>query len=277
VHWRREPAPFSVPQGISSELVAWQEGFVQFSDEGGDTAVWSSADGLRWTRVGSDAIFGGTARVTSAAAFQGSVVAIGSFAGPLQPACLRNREAGLNDLRTFHPAAFLWSPVRSASAHPPTDDLSDPRALTPVPSDGISADGPGAYVNLCGVDPALGLHRAYSLSFVDPAGSSYPGEILSIITQSPQAASAGFRFVDRLFGLGLGTVQHKRELSPRVRIGEETRVFQLRLRFWEPPNNPFTQFAVAWRRARMIGVVEAGTRQEAIMLAERQLALLEHR
>jgi hypothetical protein len=286
VHWRRGPAPFSEPQGSSGGLVAWQGGFVDLTSEANETVVWASADGLTWTRVGSDGLFGGTARITSATAFRGGVVAIGSFARHPQPACLRNTQAE-HDLRTFHPAAFLWGPAASATIPAPAVDRSDPRALKLLPYDlaavqhftqSSSTGGGygGAYVNLCSVDPALGRHRAYQVFFDDPASRGYPGQALSIITQSPRAARAGFRNVDRLFAIGLGTIQSKRELPPPVRIGQETRVFQLGIRFWEPPNNPFTQFAVGWRQGQVIGVVEAGTQQEAMMLAKRQLTHLRH-
>lgn len=275
LHWRRGPAPFSEPPGSSGDLVAWQQGFVHVSDESGETAIWSSAGGLTWTRVGSDELFGGTARVKSATAFRGGVVAVGSFALHPRPACLRYNTAVLNDLRAFHPAAFLWSPVAGSTAPPPTTDRADPRTFNLFPSDGITANGPSAYVNLCALDPVLGPHRAYQVLFFDP-GETYGGEALSIVAQSPRAATVGFRQVDSFFGLGVGTIQHKRELSSQPRIGQETRVFQLGVQFWEPPHNPFTQFAVGWRQGQAIGVVETGTQHEAITLAERQLAHLQH-
>ncbi|HLJ66632.1 MAG TPA: hypothetical protein VKX16_04660 [Chloroflexota bacterium] len=195
VHWRRGPAPFSEPRGSSDGLVAWQRGFVDLTSEGNETVVWASADGLTWTRVGSDGLFGGTARIMSATAFRGGVVAIGSFARHPQPACLRATQADV-DLRAFHPAAFLWAPAASATIPAPAVDRSDPRALKLLPYDlaavqhftqSSSTGGGygGAYVSLCSVDPTLGRHRAYQVFFDDPASRVYPGQALSIITQSP--------------------------------------------------------------------------------------------
>ncbi|HZU14270.1 MAG TPA: hypothetical protein VFB58_15625 [Chloroflexota bacterium] len=290
VHWRHERNPASVHLGNLNvgALAAWQDGFVQFSDEAGETAVWSSTDGLTWTRLGSDELFGGSARVTNAIAFQGGIVALGGFADHPQPACLRTRQDAFDDLRTFHPAAFLWSPAAGASAPPPTSDPSDPRLLKLLPTDLPSTQNftpstagggyLGAYVNLCALDPALGRHRAYLVFFVDPysdrgTGNLHPGEALSIVTQSSHAAASGFRFVDRLFGFGLATVQHRRQLPAGVRIGEGTQVFQFRLRF--APHDVVPELALAWRQGRVIGVVEAATRHEVILLAQRQLAHLE--
>jgi hypothetical protein len=281
VHWQRRTRPFTGPTLSFGQVAAWQGGFVQLNNEGGESAVWSSADGLTWTRVGSDELFGGSARVWSVTGFQGGVVAVGSFALHPQPACLATLTG---ELRTFQPAAFLWSPAVSASAPPPTIDRSDPRTLKLLPPDFSASfhsfswdvsSYQGAYMDLCAADPALGPHRAYSSSFPDPGGS-FGDTALSIVVASASASRAAFRSAPRLL-LVDGTIQHQREPPARVRVGEETRVFRLRIYTEaEGADYTYTNFAVAWRKGRVIGVVMAYHRHEAVLLAERQLAHLKH-
>ena len=274
VHWQRRTLPFGAGNVGFGQVVAWRGGFVAFTHEGGETAVWSSANGLTWTRVGSDELFGGSARVWSVTGFRGGMVAVGSFARHPRPAC----RGWLGDLQTFHPAAFLWSPAASASAPLPTIDRSDPRTLKLLPSDlGDLAEvvtAGSAYVDLCGADPALGPHRAYQLTFRDPGGGQFADTATSIVTASASASRAAFRHVVRLL-LVDGTIQHQRELPARVRLGEGTRVFRLRIRTEsEGADYTYTKFAVAWRAGRVIGVVVAYRRHEAVLLAKRQFAHL---
>jgi hypothetical protein len=100
---------------------------------------------------------------------------------------------------------------------------------------------------------------------------------LSIVTESVLASRAAFWHVGQLIQPG-ETIQHQRELAAGVRVGEETRVFRLQvLEEAEGDHNLFTEFAVAWRKGRVIGVVVVPAAQhEAVRLAEKQLAHLEH-
>jgi hypothetical protein len=294
VHWRQAVTPFFDSNEYFGQVVAWQGGFVQFTDEGGETIVWSSPDGLTWTRVGSDELFDGTARVSSATGFQQGVAAVGTFALHPQPACLRTEDSEVGDLRTFKPAALLWSPTAAESAPPSTNDPSDPRTLRLRPADiyansndatasfgaGIG-NGFSGYVNLCAADPALGLHRAYRQNFADPfalgPGTSFGDDALSIVTERASASRSAFKHAGRLLITLDATIRHKRELRADVRIGEQTRVFRLRL-YTQAESSDYTyeKDAVAWRKGRVIGVVTASDRDEAVLLAKRQLAHLEH-
>jgi hypothetical protein len=279
VHWQRAVVPFIDDTEYFGQVAAWPGGFVQLTDEGGEGAVWASSDGLTWTRMGGDELFGGTARIMSAAAFGDGIVAVGSFAALPAPSCRTTEDYIFSDLRVFRPSTFLWSPAASQSAPPPTADPSDPRNLEPVPSDGILGSG-GAYVDVCALDPALGPHRAYRLFFDVPQpqivnGTSLSGEALSIVTSSSSASTAAFRHVSKLLLQPFVDIKHESRLKSGVHIGNGTREFKLRvLEVEEGDHNVFHQTAVAWRKGRVIGLVIADDQQEAVQLAEAQLAHL---
>ena len=52
VHWQRRMLPFSAGPASFGQVAAWRGGFVAITNEGGETAIWSSANGLTWTRTG---------------------------------------------------------------------------------------------------------------------------------------------------------------------------------------------------------------------------------
>ncbi|HZU12302.1 MAG TPA: hypothetical protein VFB58_05640 [Chloroflexota bacterium] len=317
-HWRRAvTTPFNVGDVLEGRIVGSQAGFVGFDDEGGEAVVWSSSDGLTWTRVGSDELFGGTARVTGAAAFRDGVAAVGSFAVHPQPACLGPGAARGFDLRRFADATFLWSQGQSRAAPPPRIDQSDPRILKLLPQDLPSSLRPsqgsyrGAYVNLCADDPALGRHRAYLLMF----GQGLRGLALSADTESGSAPAAdAFQHASQLVA-ALGsltaeetvtdTILSMREVPVPLRIGQETRLFTLKVKeqicdaaegavsVLQCGSIRYTTSVVVWRQARVIGVVASGPvkapcspgsrsrcvvggQNLALRLAQRQLAHLRH-
>jgi hypothetical protein len=286
VHWKEAVTPFMDPADYYGHVVAWQGGFVEFNvDPFAGTDVWSSADGLTWTRVGSDELFGGTARVQSAVSFQSGMVAVGGFAPRPEPACLRGASPTM-DLQTFHPTAFVWSPTAAGSATPPHVDPADPRTLGLRPSD-IGGDSTtssmsGTYVNLCALNPALGQHLAYEQEFYDPDGEAtggifFAGKALSIVAQSTVRAKSGFRHLNGFFDEAEASIKRQREVPSRTRIGDESRYFRLQaVTEGEVSGIPFTRYAVAWRKGRSIGVIVTGAEQESVMLARRQLAHLEH-
>jgi hypothetical protein len=98
---------------------------------------------------------------------------------------------------------------------------------------------------------------------------------VSIVTQSVSAGRAAFRQVGRLVIVPDVTLKRKRELPAGVRIGEETRVFRLRVLESEY-RTVHVQFAVAWRKGPVIGAVVVGDLHDAVLLAKRQLTHLEH-
>jgi len=297
-NWRKgSPSPAPVDGAGADSITAWKGGFVALVGEGGEDALWSSQDGLTWTRVGSNEIFGGTAQVDGVAGVGNGLVATGRFAPLPPPACLRPPSAAFVERRSFQPATFRWSPAQSQAAPPPTGDSSDPRIMKLLPKDfppsvgTINGSGgfyQGAYVDLCPLDPALGSHRAYMLAF---GVASHVDEDAAFSIETPDATAAGAAF-QKAAGLIVlpyldATVDQTQELSAPVRIGQETRLFRVQVkrgcgdadllsRMQQCTTTSVWSYAVAWRQGRAIGVVVMTDRQLAIQLAMRQLARLEH-
>jgi hypothetical protein len=305
IHWRRAADAFvTTPQLPSLPLAVWQGGFVEIQDVGTGADLYSSPDGVTWTRLGSDEVFGGSAWVTGMIAYGGALVAIGGYASHPRAQCVRATGSASGSFVIPDPSAFLWTPDASQTAPAPALDPTDPWALRLLPKDFPSGFfGPsqppfyqGQFVNLCAYLPALGRHRAYLLSFDTGAR----GLALDIVTQRTAAAKAAFRQVDHLITQApwtgalepAVTVQRTRELRTSTRIGDQTRAFTIHVKDYECGDllreagiirtldcatSYYDADVVAWRHGRVIGVVVADeSRSFATELARNLLARSEH-
>ncbi|HEX8918936.1 MAG TPA: hypothetical protein VF898_10570, partial [Chloroflexota bacterium] len=203
IHWRRAADGFVTAPGLPTlSLAVWQGGFVYAQDTGTGAELYSSPDGLNWTRLGSDALFGGSAFVTAMIGFHGGLVAIGGFAVHPRAQCVLEPGLATGGLVTLKPSVLFWTPNASRTAPAPTLDPTDPRAFRLLPQDFPPAfffpQGPhsyqGQYIDLCGYLSALGRHRAYLLQFDTGARDL----ALDMVTQKTAAAQAAFRQIDRL-------------------------------------------------------------------------------
>lgn len=289
-HW--QPAK-NIPVGNfyyyfgATSVAAWQGGFIWLADEGGEAALWSSTDGMTWTRVGGDELFGGSAQISDIVSFNSGVVAVGGFATHPQPTCSRAQGADANDLRTFQPAVIRWSPTESATAPPITLDRTDPHLTKLLPSDlgikaGTSLDFGSyrtAYVNLCAENGSLGQHLAYRVSFPNGPGGApgtppnLPGQELTIVT--PSAAVAHSVFLQARQWMFAGAAPKSERVS--AHIGDETRAFSFVLSAdFLPPGSPVKAHVVIWRRDRVLGEIYTTNLHFATALAEKQFNHMEN-
>jgi hypothetical protein len=282
-HWEQAknapPGPYFFYFGASG-IAPWAGGFAWLADEGGETGVWSSADGLSWTRLGGDDVFGGSAEVGDAVAFNGGIVAAGSFASHPQPACTQSFGADANDVRSFRSAIFVWNPATSMPASPPVVDRFDPHVSKLLPSDlGSGTDLQNfesyrtAYINLCADAPGLGDHRAYRVTFPTNAGGSpglpanLQGQEITVVTATAAAARAAFLHIGTWMFEGAGA----RQAHIAARIGDQTRAYSFRLPTdYVPPGSPYKGYAVVWTRDRFIGEVYTTALKLATTLAQKQ-------
>jgi hypothetical protein len=283
LHWQQSksfpPSPSNFYFGHTG-IASWQGGFVSLEDEGGETALWSSPDGLSWTRVGGDEIFGGSAQIGDVASFGGGIVAIGSFAPHPQPACLRGQGADSNDIRTFGSAVFLWSPGTSASAPAPAIDRSDPQLskllYTDLPSAQTTPDYYSyrtAYLNFCTEAPLLGKHRAYRVQLPTSSGGSaglppnVQAQELTIVAETVPAAHSAFLKLKKWMFAGTDAKQAKTS----AHIGDATRAYSFHLPTdIVPSGTPYRGYAVVWNQGQVIGEVFATNLHLAATLAQRQ-------
>jgi hypothetical protein len=298
-HWRRADDSFVTTPGLPSlPLAVWQGGFAEIQDTGTGAELYASQDGLSWTRMGSDDLFGGSAWVTGMIGFHGGLAAVGGFALHPGPTCLPEPGVATGGLVTPKPSVLLWSPHASQTTPALTLDPSDPRALRLLPqdfpSDFFGPLGPhpyqGQYVNLCGFLPALGRHRAYLVRF----DSGARGLALDIVTQRTAAAEAAFAQVERLVATlpWVTKVQRLRELQGTARVGDETRVFTIHVKDYECGDLErtagvfgdlecttvyYSASVVVWRHGQVIGMVVANQgRSFAMKLARELLVRSEH-
>jgi hypothetical protein len=281
VHWRRAADGFlrnSARMGGLPILAAWQGGFAAIQDLGSGSQLYSSGDGITWTRVGSDGVFGGTVTTPAMTAFRGGLALTAQFAAHPGPQCLADTNAAAGFSETFQPEALLWSPRASRTAPVTNANPTDPWALRLLPEDFPAEyfqryQGYGGnFVNLCGPLPALGRHRAYVLQ-VGPAGNGI-GRALNIVTQTTAAAQAAFRQVNRLVAKlpWVTKVTKMHEAPATVRIGDQTRVFHIHVkdvicsdlaRWVDSPVHQgcttttyrYPADVVVWRHGRVIGMV----------------------
>lgn len=282
-HWQRAK---SVPPGIlpygNSNLVGWQDGFVAFLDEAGETAVWTSPDGSLWTRVGGNDLFRGTAQISGAVSFRSGLVATGSFAPPPPLACLMNTGADQNDVRAFQPALFLW--ITGSGSSPAPTDRADPETSKLLLSDigthlapNDAYDYRSMYVNFCWETRLLGRHTAYRLTFPSNPGSSYlppnlQGQELTIVAQDAAHAQRAFKKARVWMFLGTKT----KTLPGSPRLGDETQEYSFHLPTdILPPGVPYRGFAVLWRRGAVIGEIYTTDLGLAASLARKQYARME--
>lgn len=264
VHWQEAK---NAPPGILSygnpTIAAFEGGFTGFLDEGGETAIWSSPDGLTWTRVGGDEAFGGTARISGVIPNGNGLVAVGSFALHPGSSCLSAQGADQTDLRAFQSAVFLWSPNGSAQADTAIAS-SDPGRSKLLPSDlGQRLDSSNiysyrsSYLNLCAETSRLGKHTAYQLVF--PLASGQPGsspgvtgQELTILAADTSHAQSAFQHAA---GWMFAGVRPKQVHSP-VRLGDQTQAYSFKLPSdGAPAGITYTGYAVMWRRNAAIGEI----------------------
>jgi hypothetical protein len=222
--------------------------------------------------------------------YRGGLASIGGFAPHPGAQCLPDRNVAVGGLVTLKPSALLWTPEASRAAAVPTLDPTDPWALRLLPQDVPSGFYLGQFVNLCDYLPALGRHRAYLLRFATGAR----GLALDIVTHGTAAARGAFRKVDRVVAQlpWVTKVQRVRELQATARIGDETRVFTIRVQDYAcgdldlaagdfgDLNCTTVQYSasvVVWRHGSVIGMVVTNTgRSHAMELARKLLARSEH-
>ena len=299
-HWRRADDSFITTPALSSlPLAVWQGGFAEIQDTGTGAELYASPDGLSWTRMGSDSLFGGSALVTAMIGFHGGLAAGGLFAPHPGAACLSDPHVATGGLVTPNPSVFLWTPHTSQTAPAPTLGPFDPWALRLLPQDFpahyLFPFGPhpyqGQYVNLCWYLPALGPHRAYVLQF---GSDGVRGLALDILTQRTAAAEAAFGQVDRLVAAlpWVTKVQRLRELQGTARIGDATRVFIVHVKDYvcgdldrtagdfgdlDCTTVYYSASVVVWRHGRVIGMVVTDEgRSFAMELARKLLVRSEH-
>jgi hypothetical protein len=296
IHWRRAADGFITTPGLLSlPLAVWQGGFAEIQDTGTGAELYASPDGLSWTRMGSDSLFGGSAWVTAMIGFHGGLAAGGLFAPHPGAACRSAPHVAPGGLVVPNASVFLWTPPASQTAPAPTLDPFDPWALRLLPQDFpahyLFPFGPhpylGQYVNLCGSLPALGRHRAYLLQF---GSDGVRGLALDIVTQHTAAAEAAFGQVDQLIGQlpWVTKVQSMSEFQATARLGDATRVFLVHVKDYvcgdlertvgdfgdrDCTTVYYSASAVVWRQGRVIGMVVTDEgRSLARQLARKLLA-----
>jgi hypothetical protein len=264
LHWQQAK---DSPPGIYSygnpTIAPLSGGFVGLLDEGGETAVWSSPDGLSWTRIGSDDLFGGTARVSNVISYRGSLAAIGTFAPHPRPSCLSRQGADQTDLRVFQSAIFLWSPNGSAQPQAAVN-ASDPQGSKLLPSDfgqRLNTNNVysyrSSYLNFCADTSLLGKHIAYQLAFPltwQQSGSppGVQGQALTIVAADTAHAQSAFRHASSWMFAGA----RPRAVRPRVHLGDETQAYSFNLPSDIAPTGiTYKAYVVMWRRGATIGGV----------------------
>jgi hypothetical protein len=152
IHWQRAADKFVTTPALSFlPLAVWQGGFAEIQDLGRGAELYSSPDGLTWTRLGSDVLFEGSAWVNAMIGFRGGLAAIGGYTPHPGPQCLGGPSTATGGSGPPQASVLLCSPEASQTAPAPALDRTDPRALSLLPQDvpTVFAGGHlGRYVNL---------------------------------------------------------------------------------------------------------------------------------